>query len=86
MATGGAVQWPTCTDASTALMQSKRSGNRHGDGTDHLIAQLISGGGRASEEVEIGAPDPNRDAKFRQPTAAGILPCVAEVGTLLAVW
>lgn len=30
-------------------------------------------------------PDPNRDAKFRQPTAAGILPCVAEVGTLLAV-
>jgi hypothetical protein len=59
MATGGAVQWPTCTDASTALMQSKRSGNRHGDGTDHLIAQLISGGGRASEEVEIGP-------KFRQ--------------------
>lgn len=49
------MQWPTCTDASTALMQSKRSGNRHGDGTDHLIAQLISGG-RASEEVEIGAP------------------------------
>jgi len=71
-------------------LANPREANRHGDGTDHLLAQLVEGTnkevciGLSEHHARPGSGDAIATEKFRQPM--GILYAyVPEVGTLLAV-